>query len=909
MSNLVLLDEILYSKYSCKTNEKTLKQYFTFEYYFLSNNISLNPHKFNKTSKIELTSLESYFPYPMILTRCFFKALDIQQKNYLNIDDYTNGLITLYNGQIEERLKLIFRIFNINNDRFMHIEDVKCILNYCHVFYNKANKEVLDETIRSFFGKHKVFTQEDFINRSIHKSPGLFFIILSILMDNKTFTQEVLTFMEDSEKYNELGLNNNNNNNNNNHTNNHSANNNGNSNANLNYADNYATTPTIKKTPSKFKTNYTRILTNIPIAKKDVKLGISTICNPNCVLSKSNTNCPVHNPKSLGIETNVHTGTTSMLNEDIRKYLAENFQIEINNIDISSVNVHSQTSQNENSFDYSEECDVSGISDVDLEYLNQFELDMDEIKNDLLEQHFIMTEFAVPKGSNDFDMKSGVIQSKAFKAKDSLSSTKSFNFIQFNQRKRNDGGGGGTPKVSGRGSSFGKETKNHSTKALLTIDKNSNKFASNNSFSSYVNTHNQAIGNCQSDIHNLSTSNIMAEHFEEDIFMLKKNNKTKKYTLVLIKGYVFLLKKRTNNNNLFGQKEETNDYNVLGAKMCIPTKKLFVSGIDYHYIVGEREFIQLTLISTVLFRRRTYHFLFDSKLTINTFIKIFCSFTNYTNIETDYCYVKDVGKGSFCQMKLMRHIQSNSLYAVKKIKKDFHSIEEFTTLNWEKDIITFLKNFPKTEHILKCYDIIETAENIYIVTEYIAGGSLSSFIRKNKICLPSTTVKKIIYQVVKGLSELHSYGIVHRDMKLENILMDYKDVTTFTAKVIDFGLSQVITPLSKTKETYGTLIYCSPEILLNVPYNYKVDVWSLGIIAYYLEYTFMPFNVRGRENEQDISNKIIANELKFPKKVDSTNNPEEIQANKMIMTMIRQCLTKDINQRPTSEQLIFYLSK
>jgi hypothetical protein len=71
----------------------------------------------------------------------------------------------------------------------------------------------------------------------------------------------------------------------------------------------------------------------------------------------------------------------------------------------------------------------------------------------------------------------------------------------------------------------------------------------------------------------------------------------------------------------------------------------------------------------------------------------------------------------------------------------------------------------------------------------------------------------------------------------------------------------------------------------------------------------MPFNVRGRENEQDISNKIIANELKFPKKVDSTNNPEEIQANKMIMTMIRQCLTKDINQRPTSEQLIFYLSK
>ena len=89
-----------------------------------------------------------------------------------------------------------------------------------------------------------------------------------------------------------------------------------------------------------------------------------------------------------------------------------------------------------------------------------------------------------------------------------------------------------------------------------------------------------------------------------------------------------------------------------------------------------------------------------------------------------------------------------------------------------------------------------------------------------------------------GIKQLHYYGIIHRDLKLENVLMDYEDNEHFTTKIIDFGLSQVITPLSKTKETYGSLIFCFPEILLSIPHKAKVDVWSLGVMAYYLEYTF-----------------------------------------------------------------------
>jgi serine/threonine protein kinase len=392
------------------------------------------------------------------------------------------------------------------------------------------------------------------------------------------------------------------------------------------------------------------------------------------------------------------------------------------------------------------------------------------------------------------------------------------------------------------------------------------------------------------------------DSFEEDIFMLKKkNSKIKKYTLLLFKGALFVLKKTHFELN----KVKTN--NALGAKVFIPTKRLYISSVDYHFQFDGKEYIQVSLVSTLLFKRRNIDLLFDVKNLVNSFVQVFGKFTKYISIENEYTYIKDIGKGSFCQMKLARQNSNGLLYAVKKIKKDVHSIEEFTTLNWEKDIITFLKYIPESKNILKCYDIIETLDNLYIVMEYIAGGSLSSFIRKNNVCLPSSQVKEIVMQIANGLSALHSYGIVHRDLKLENILMDYKDMQTFTAKVIDFGLSQVITPLSKTKETYGTLIYCSPEILLNVPYNYKVDVWSLGVISFYLEYTFMPFGIRGKEAEQEISSKIIMGDLKFPRKVDSRNDQNEIRANKLMMMIIKRCLSKDINQRLTSRQMLSLL--
>ena len=898
-----MLEDLILSKYSFRTNEQALREYLHFEYTFLSQNTSLNPHKFNSNSKLLLSSLENYFNLPMIITRSVFSAFDKGNKNYLTKDEYINGFVALYNGSIDIRIRMLFDIFNVNNDNFVHIEDVRCILTYAHVFYNKVNSDILEQTIATFFGRHRVFTFEEFKRRVYTKQSGLFLIMLILFFEHKSFDNDVISLLEDSEKYGSLSPEN----------------------------DDVRNSPALMKKNMQIKNANMKCPSGVFGSSASKKNGVNVVVNAN-----SNTNndkyiagCSTAAESAMfpRYQSNVIQNTKQTINDndnntgiqqqdalmpfptaDVIQYIINNFGFDINNANANNVNATNNTNINDIDGD-NDNNNQSFISDhslieddpeaeSDLDFLFQFEYDYVEIKQraDFIGKFMNngQFEYAIPRGSNDFEIKSGLICSKlnSSNKKRSMSSTKSFNVKIFNNSKPSSN--------YTKGGNFNKDKskKHYSSNALIVINNKNRDSILQTSISDYMQPQ-QSSSAMECTVHQ--------DTFEEDVYMLhKKTNSLKKYTLLLIKTAVFVIKKKhfelQHNNNK--QKE---DYNSLGAKLFIPTKRLYISSVDYHYQHENKEYIQLVLVSTVFFKRKMYNFLFDNKHHVNIFVTLFAKITKYISIENEYTYIKDIGKGSFCQMKLARHNSTGLLYAIKKIKKDVGSPEEFTTLNWEKDIVHFLKHLPCTKHILKCYNTIETLDHLYILTEYIAGGSLSSFIRKNNVCLPSSTVKEIIMQVTSGVAVLHSYGIVHRDLKLENILMDYLDMQTFTAKIIDFGLSQVITPLSKTKETYGTLIYCSPEILLNVPYNYKVDVWSLGVISYYLEYTFMPFGIRGKEAEQEISNKIIMSELKFPRKVDSRNDQNEIKANKQITMVIKRCLTRDINQRLTTAQMLSYL--
>lgn len=108
-------------------------------------------------------------------------------------------------------------------------------------------------------------------------------------------------------------------------------------------------------------------------------------------------------------------------------------------------------------------------------------------------------------------------------------------------------------------------------------------------------------------------------------------------------------------------------------------------------------------------------------------------------------------------------------------------------------------------------------------------------------------------------------GVVHRDIKLENIMMSGESFKEFLAgeaipKFIDFGLSKALMPDETSSDPYGTLIYCSPEIILGVPHNKKTDIWSIGIVLYSLLTDRMPFVTF---DKRDTSRNIVQQRINF----------------------------------------------
>jgi serine/threonine protein kinase len=109
-------------------------------------------------------------------------------------------------------------------------------------------------------------------------------------------------------------------------------------------------------------------------------------------------------------------------------------------------------------------------------------------------------------------------------------------------------------------------------------------------------------------------------------------------------------------------------------------------------------------------------------------------------------------------------------------------------------------------------DIFENSDYFYLVLELMNGSDLYHYIKSRKGELSENRIRDISLDIANGLSYMHSLGIVHRDMKLENIMMTDNSENA-TCKLADFGLSKIMTPTEKTNEVVGSLGFCAPEVL------------------------------------------------------------------------------------------------
>jgi len=140
-------------------------------------------------------------------------------------------------------------------------------------------------------------------------------------------------------------------------------------------------------------------------------------------------------------------------------------------------------------------------------------------------------------------------------------------------------------------------------------------------------------------------------------------------------------------------------------------------------------------------------------------------------------------------------------------------------------------------HVTRLFDVYESSDTLYLIMECMDGGELFDRVTELKQ-FSERDAADAVWQMLLALNYLHSHGIVHRDLKLENFLYDQKNSSHL--KLIDFGFSKVVDPNAVMRSSCGTLSYAAPEVL-NMKYTQKCDLWSMGVIAYILLSGTMPF--------------------------------------------------------------------
>lgn len=204
----------------------------------------------------------------------------------------------------------------------------------------------------------------------------------------------------------------------------------------------------------------------------------------------------------------------------------------------------------------------------------------------------------------------------------------------------------------------------------------------------------------------------------------------------------------------------------------------------------------------------------------------------------EFIILEEIGKGGYSKVYCVQNKRSGKKYALKachKFKKEKNRSDRAYT---EIAVLRKLSH----ANIISLKGWFEDTDTIYLVLEYIPERDCAKYFKHN---LPTKQqIKSILQQLVGVLEYIHNKGIVHRDIKLENILIDQK----MQIKLIDFGLCAIKSdPYEMLEGTVGTVRYTAPELLLG-RYNESVDIWGLGIIFFLLLTGKYPFNGSKKES-------------------------------------------------------------
>ncbi|XP_075703371.1 serine/threonine-protein kinase SIK1 [Rhinoderma darwinii] len=199
-----------------------------------------------------------------------------------------------------------------------------------------------------------------------------------------------------------------------------------------------------------------------------------------------------------------------------------------------------------------------------------------------------------------------------------------------------------------------------------------------------------------------------------------------------------------------------------------------------------------------------------------------------------YDIERTIGKGNFAVVKLARHRVTNTQVAIKIIDKTRLDRANLQKIYREVQIMKRLRH----PHIIRLYQVMETKDMIYIVTEYSKNGELFDYLTVRGRLSEEEARAKFL-QVLSAVEYCHSQNIVHRDLKTENLLLD----ENMDIKLADFGFGNFYMEGRPLNTWCGSPPYAAPEVFLGKEYEGPLlDVWSLGVVLYVLLCGSFPFD-------------------------------------------------------------------
>ena len=241
-----------------------------------------------------------------------------------------------------------------------------------------------------------------------------------------------------------------------------------------------------------------------------------------------------------------------------------------------------------------------------------------------------------------------------------------------------------------------------------------------------------------------------------------------------------------------------------------------------------------------------------------------------------YSLLYTLGVGSTGKVKLAEHRGTHKQYAMKIIKKSI--FEDHPDLQDKTRREIALMRLMDHPHILKIIEILESQKHLYLVLEFASHGELFDYLA-SRGSLPIPDAMRLFRQIVYGLDYLHANSICHRDLKLENILLDEFN----NVKIADFGFAKWMR--SNVAETScGSPHYAAPEVIKGTPYDgRKSDVWSCGVLMFVVFSRMYPFP--------------DCDDIDFDEEIDFSPVPESVRG------IVQRMMEKDPRKRPTMREV------